>query len=206
MSEQRKGEIEALYAYYAPILDLSVKNKFVLRPEVLAAYQELQFTAQTMAAVDVYVKCRWQAEVVEDTFAHVFGVDTWQHVLERNQAFANETRIIIYAVGSLEVLERIGHKGWLLDAFLKRRKAAIECADQQLPESKPEFYKAQGKLYFAVVGDEEERLVDFYVCDLDGPPYPLMYFCAQKPSCEGALSCVQMEYILFLWREGILKT
>lgn len=50
MSEQRKGEIEALYAYYAPILDLSVKNKFVLRPEVLAAYQELQFMAQTMAA------------------------------------------------------------------------------------------------------------------------------------------------------------
>ena len=94
----------------------------------------------------------------------------------------------------------------MLDAFFKRRKAAIECADQQLPESKPEFYKAQGKLYFAVVGDEEERLVDFYVCDLDGPQYPLMYFCAQKPSCEGALLPPVLDDILFLWREGILQT
>ena len=69
---------QKFYNHYAPILDLSVTDKLVLRPEVLAAYNALQLQRQTMAAVDVYAKCRWQAEVVEDTFEHVFGEDTLQ--------------------------------------------------------------------------------------------------------------------------------
>ena len=177
----------------------------MLRPEVLAAYQELQFTAQTMAAVDVYVKCRWQAEVVEDAFAHVFGDDTEEALLAYSRSFARMKRTVIYTVSSPAVLAQIGKRFLSPEEAAEKQQRALAYWTQH-PEDKQSFYEAQDKVIIAVFGEAEDMAVGYYLRDFEGPEYPLSYFCVQKPKAEGALLPPMLDDILFLWREGILQT
>ena len=188
---------QKLYNQYAPILDLSVTNKFVLRADVLAAYNALELKRQTLAAVDVYAKCYWQAEVVNDTFVNVFREDTLQELLTYNRAFAQVKRIVIYAISSPEVLARIGRKLMSPENELEKRQVAQNYLALH-PNDRPSFYAAQDKLFIAVAGNAEGKSVSYYLRDFEGSEYPLSYFCAQKPNCAGALSTIQTEYVLFL--------
>ena len=195
---------QKFYNHYAPILDLSVTDKLVLRPEVLAAYNALQLQRQTMAAVDVYAKCRWQAEVVEDTFEHVFGEDTLQEIVAYSRSFVWVKRLVIYAISSPEVLARIGRKLQSPEEEENSRQEALRYLAEH-PDHRPSFYTAQDKVYIAVMGNSEDKIVSYYLRNFEGPEYPLSYFCAQKPNCTGALMTLPVEYVLFLWEKGILK-
>ncbi len=195
---------QKFYNHYASILDLSVTDKLVLRPEVLAAYNALQLQRQTMAAVAVYAKCNWQATVISDTFAHVFGEDIYKEFLER--CLLEDQRppeIVIYAI---DFPERLPHIGWYitLEDELKYRQEARKRL-KVYPEHRPSFYFAQDKLYIAVAGNPDGRMIQYYLVNFIGPQYPLSYFCAFKPNCAGALGSFQIEYVWFLWEKGILK-
>ena len=198
-------EIQKLYNWYAPILDLSVTNKFVLRADVLAAYNALELKRQTLAAVDVYAKCYWQAEVLDDTFAHVFGEDVNQEFLENCRAADSGQKVMIYAIRSPEALARIGRYVLPPEDELRRRHEAQGYLAEH-PGHRPSFYTAQDKIYIAVAGNEAGEITNYYLRNFVGPQYPLSYFCAFKPNCGGGLSGFLLDYVMFLREKGILKT